>query len=72
MEKNDKGYVPKLAPNWFFPYPTGAKWRKLIDDPDIDLEYERVEYIEALYAEVCRDIKGQAYHQPMILTAQSS
>jgi hypothetical protein len=72
MEKNDKGYVPKLAPNWFFPYPTGAKWRKLIDDPDIDLEYERAEYIEALYAEVCRDIKGQAYHQPMILTAQSS
>ena len=72
MEKNERGYVPKLAPNWFFPYPTGSTWRDMLNHPDEDMEWERAMYIEALYEEVCRDIKGQSQHEPMILTTQSN
>ena len=72
MEKNERGHVPKLAPNWLFPYPTGSKWKDLNSHPDEDLETERAEYIEALYAEVCRDIKRQNMNEPMILSNQTT
>ena len=72
MEKNERGHVPKLAPNWIFPYPTGSKWKELNSHPDEDLETERAEYIEALYAEVCRDIKRQNMNEPMILSNQTT
>jgi hypothetical protein len=74
MEKNIRGYVPKLAPNWLFPYPTGSKWNMMLTQPDKDLEYERAEYVEALYAEVCRDIRAQESRnpcEPMILSNKS-
>ena len=72
MEKNERGYVSKLAPNWFFPYPTGSKWKEMNTSPHEDLEIERAEYVEALYAEVCRDIKGQKLNEPMILSNQTT
>ena len=78
MEKNERGHVPKLAPNWFFPYPTGSLWKELMSQsgPDNDLDTENAEYVEALYAEVCRDIKrqisSQRLNEPMILSAQST
>ena len=42
--------------------------------PGYDLEYERAEYVEALYAEVCRDIRAQESKDPqtpMILSNKS-
>jgi len=74
MEKNDRGFVSKLAPNWLFPYPTGKTWNSMLTQPGQDLEYERAEYIEALFAEVCRDIRSQESkdpHEPMILSNKS-
>lgn len=72
MEKNDKGYVPKLAPNWFFPYPTGCKWREMNSEPEIDMDKEHTEYVEALYAEVCKDIRNQPKGGPMTFEPQTT
>jgi site-specific DNA-cytosine methylase len=72
MEKNEKGYVPKLAPNWFFPYPTGYMWRQMTTEPELDLDRENNEYVEALYAEVCSDIRNQPKGGPMTFKTQTT
>ena len=72
MEKNERGFVPKLAPNWFFPYPTGSKWEELISDGEQETPYENERYVEALYAEVCMDVKGYENDQPMNLSNKSA
>ena len=32
IEKNELGFIPKLPPHYFLPYPTGSMWRKMKDD----------------------------------------
>ena len=72
-ERNNHGFVPKLAPKWFFPYPTGSTWREIKSNINKDFSYENDKYVQALYAEVCLDVS----HAPvengvMQLSSQST
>ena len=59
-EKNERNVVPKIYPHWFFPYPTGERWRRLKQDNSEDIQQQHNENIlEAVIAELDIEIKEQ-------------
>ena len=78
MEKNDRGIVERLKPNWLFPYPSGSKWITILNqERDTKLDHDTEQLCEASYAEVCSDVAKQSYRkcdtaQAMVLSNLNS